>query len=103
MASCRRSSVRSKLPYIPSATPADLERPITYRRRPIEGVNASNNDGDGIRAVGGNADIRIGRSTVTNNGIGLSTVNGGLIHSCGTNQINRNTNDNITPNPTPMK
>jgi len=63
----------------------------------LDGAVASSNLGEGIRAVGANAVIRMGRSTITNNGIGVQTASAGVVQSYGTNQITGNTNDGVVP------
>lgn len=50
-------------------------------------------NGTGVRADGSATGILLGGSTVTLNGTGLSTVNGGSIFSYGTNNINNNAVD----------
>jgi hypothetical protein len=62
----------------------------------LDGVVASNNAGEGIRIVGPNANLRVGRSTINNNGVGI-TQSGGSIRSYGTNQFNGNTDDGVIP------
>jgi hypothetical protein len=63
----------------------------------LDGSVASSNLGEGVRAVGANAVIRMGRSTITNNGIGVQTGNGGVVQSYGTNQITGNVNNGVAP------
>lgn len=62
----------------------------------LDGTVASSNAGEGVRVVGAGATIRMGRSTVTNNGIGLQTA-GGTLQSYGTNQVTGNLNDGVAP------
>jgi len=62
----------------------------------LDGVVSSNNAGEGIRVVGANANLRIGRSTISYNGVGM-TLSGGNIRSYGTNQFNGNTDDGVIP------
>lgn len=64
----------------------------------VDGVAVANNGANGgLRANGANATIRVGRSTVSGNTTGTAILNGGVISSYGTNQINGNTADG--PNP----
>lgn len=56
----------------------------------LRNVVASNNAGEGVRAVGANSTIRIGGSIISGNGSGVVTALGGQILSYGTNQINGN-------------
>jgi len=64
----------------------------------VDGVAVANNGAaGGLRADGANATIRIGRSTISGNTTGTAIVNGGVISSYGTNQLNGNTADG--PNP----
>ena len=58
---------------------------------------ANNGAAGGLRADGANATIRVGRSTISGNTTGTAIVNGGVISSYGTNQLNGNTADG--PNP----
>ena len=58
---------------------------------------ANNGASGGLRVDGANATIRVGRSSISGNGLGTAIVNGGVISSYGTNQINGNTADG--PNP----
>ncbi|WP_102959144.1 hypothetical protein [Mangrovicella endophytica] len=68
-------------------------------RMMLDGVLVANNAGEGVRSVGANSAILIGRSSVTNNGTGLQTASGGTIYSYGTNQVNANTSDGVAPTP----
>ncbi|MES0041446.1 right-handed parallel beta-helix repeat-containing protein [Mesorhizobium sp. M0091] len=64
----------------------------------VDGVAVANNGAaGGLRADGANATIRVGRSTISGNTTGTAIVNGGVISSYGTNQLNGNTADG--PNP----
>lgn len=63
----------------------------------LDGAVASSNLGEGVRVVGANAVIRMGRSTITNNATGVQTASGGVVQSYGTNQITGNTNDGVVP------
>ena len=64
----------------------------------VDGVAVANNGaGGGLRVDGANATIRVGRSTISGNTTGTAVVNGGVISSYGTNQLNGNTADG--PNP----
>lgn len=63
----------------------------------LDDVVASSNIGEGVRVVGANATVRLGRSTITNNGIGLQTASSGVLQSYGTNQVNGNVNDGVAP------
>lgn len=62
-------------------------------RMMLNRVTSTNNLGEGVRAAGANADIRIGSSVVTGNGTGLAAASSGQILSYGNNQINGNTVD----------
>jgi hypothetical protein len=53
----------------------------------------TNNLGEGLRAVGANARIRVGTSWVTGNGTGVVSASGGRVQSYGDNKINGNTVD----------
>jgi hypothetical protein len=53
-------------------------------------VTSTNNAGDGVRAVGPNALIRMGSSVVTGNGTGVSASGGALLQSYGNNQLDGN-------------
>ena len=60
----------------------------------VDGVAVANNGASGgLRVDGANATIRVGRSTISGNGTGTVIVNGGVISSYGTNQLNGNTAD----------
>ncbi|MBA1143317.1 right-handed parallel beta-helix repeat-containing protein [Mesorhizobium neociceri] len=64
----------------------------------VDGVAVANNGAaGGLRVDGANATIRVGRSTISGNTTGTAIVNGGVISSYGTNQLNGNTADG--PNP----
>lgn len=56
-------------------------------------VQIEGNSGVGVRADGATAEVRISDSTVTNNGTGLSAVNGGQLISFQNNAIFGNTVD----------
>jgi len=58
------------------------------------------NSGFGIRADGGAARIRVGNTTITGNGTGVSFVNGGIIFSYGTNRLDFNSTDGAFQAPT---
>jgi hypothetical protein len=102
-----------------SGVRADATSTTGTVRVTLEGSSASGNTNDGATAIanstGGsilmidksvmvnntlsgvvanNASVLIGSSTVTANGTGLSTSNGGVVLSYRTNSINGNTNDN---------
>ncbi len=63
-------------------------------RMMLNRVVSVNNLGDGVRAVGGNAVVRIGSSVVTgNSGTGIIGASGGQLQSYGNNQVNSNTAD----------
>jgi hypothetical protein len=53
----------------------------------------SSNLNAGIANDGANATIRVGSSTITGNGLGVSPANGGLIRSYGDNRNDGNAND----------
>jgi hypothetical protein len=72
-------------------------------RMMLDGVVASNNKGEGVRVVNPNGNVRIGRSTVTYNGIGIVTDAGGNLRSYGDNFIDGNTNDGVLPITSPQK
>lgn len=72
-------------------------------RMMLDGVVSSNNSGDGVRAVGSNVGVRIGRSTVSYNGTGVTAKDGGVVLSYGDNFINGNTVDGVTPPLSPQK
>jgi len=63
----------------------------------LDDVVSSKNSGEGIRVVGPNVGVRIGRSTVSYNGTGISATGGGNILSYGDNFIDGNTVDGFTP------
>ncbi len=52
-------------------------------------------NGLGVNSNGARSNVIIGRSTITENQIGLATGGGGRIFSYGTNEINGNNNDNV--------
>jgi hypothetical protein len=54
---------------------------------------ASVNNVTGIFVQGAGATVRIGDSTVSGNGTGLSTSSGGVINSYGTNKVHGNNSD----------
>lgn len=68
----------------------------------LDGVIASSNGGEGVRVVGANAAVRIGRSTVNYNAVGVS-VAGGNLRSYGDNFIDGNTDDGGLPITSPQK
>jgi hypothetical protein len=72
-------------------------------RMMLDGIVASNNLGEGVRSVGANATVRIGRSTVSANGTGLVSASSGQLLSYGTNQVNGNTVDGNPTGPVAMK
>jgi hypothetical protein len=59
----------------------------------IDGSNIVNNHGTGIRSSGGNSYVRIGGSTISVNGIGVSADKGGFLQSFKNNQIGGNATD----------
>ncbi|RWC47447.1 MAG: right-handed parallel beta-helix repeat-containing protein [Mesorhizobium sp.] len=70
----------------------------------VDSVAVANNGASGgLRVDGANATIRIGRSTISGNGLGTAIVNGGAISSYGNNQINGNTSDGPNPPTIPLK
>ena len=69
----------------------------------LDGVVVSNNAGEGVRVVGPNVGVRIGRSTVSYNGTGITATGGGNILSYGDNFIDGNTVDGVTPPLSPQK
>lgn len=72
-------------------------------RMMLDGVVSANNDGEGIRVAGVNANLRLGRSTINYNEVGIAVVSSGNILSYGTNQFNGNTNDGVIPAIDPMR
>jgi hypothetical protein len=68
--------------------------PATEIRLMIINTEISKN-GIGVNSNGGQSHVIIGRSTVTENQVGLATAGGGAIYSYGTNEINGNNNDNV--------
>lgn len=70
----------------------------------VDGVTVANNGAaGGLRVDGANATIRVGRSTISGNATGTAIVNGGVISSYGTNQLNGNTADGPNPPTIPQK
>ncbi|WP_292189301.1 right-handed parallel beta-helix repeat-containing protein [Mesorhizobium sp.] len=70
----------------------------------VDGVAVANNGlAGGLRAEGANATIRVGRSTISGNGLGTGIFSGGVISSYGDNQINGNTSDGPNPPIIPLK
>jgi len=59
----------------------------------IDGSSIVNNYGTGIRSSGGNSYVRIGGSTISVNGIGVSTDTGGFLQSFKNNHIAGNGTD----------
>lgn len=59
----------------------------------IDNTASSSNAGVGINATGSGATVRIGRSTVTNNVTGVSSISSGVLRTYQTNQINGNLSD----------
>ena len=66
-------------------------------RMMLNRVTSTNNLGEGVRAAGANADIRIGSSVVTGNGTGLAAASSGQIQSYGNKQRKGNTVDGSPP------
>lgn len=64
----------------------------------LDNVVSASNAGVGVNATGSGALVRIGRSTVTNNVTGVSSVSSGVMRTYQTNQINGNLSDG-TPIP----
>ncbi|QND65106.1 right-handed parallel beta-helix repeat-containing protein [Mesorhizobium loti] len=70
----------------------------------VDSVAVANNGASGgLRVDGANATVRVGRSTISGNGLGTAIVNGGVISSYGSNQINGNTSDGPNPPTIPLK
>ena len=70
----------------------------------VDGVTVANNGAaGGLRVDGANATIRVGRSSISGNATGTAIVNGGVISSYGTNQLNGNTSDGPNPPTIPQK
>ena len=70
----------------------------------VDGVTVANNGAaGGLRVDGANATIRVGRSSISGNSTGTAIVNGGVISSYGTNQLNGNTSDGPNPPTIPQK
>jgi len=63
---------------------------------------ANNGAAGGLRVDGANANIRVGRSTISGNATGTAIVNGGVISSYGNNEINGNTSDGPNPPVIPL-
>ena len=63
---------------------------------------ANNGAAGGLRVDGANATSGVGRSTISGNSTGTAIVNGGVISSYGTNQINGNTSDGPKPPVIPL-
>jgi hypothetical protein len=66
-------------------------------------VVANNGASGGLRVDGANATVRVGRSTISGNGLGTAIANGGVISSYANNQINGNTSDGPNPPTIPAK
>jgi len=56
----------------------------------VERTSSVNNGGSGIAANGAHATVLLGRSTLTRNGAGVTTVNSGQLISYGNNKNNNN-------------
>jgi len=56
----------------------------------MQGSNVSNNPGTGITANGAQVQLRVGNSTISFNGTGLSSLNGAQIFSYGDNRLGMN-------------
>src|SRR5262245_54460053 len=63
---------------------------------------ASNNQ-TGVSALGGNATVRIGQSTITGNTVGWIGVGGATVRSYGNNNIDGNTGSQAAPVAIPLK
>src|SRR5262249_1538848 len=57
----------------------------------------------GLAAVGNNAVLRVTRSTVTANAIGLQSGTGGVLSSYGDNYVDGNTTDGVPTSTIPLK
>jgi hypothetical protein len=66
-------------------------------------VSAINGPNGGLRVDGSNLNLRIGNSTISGNGTGIVTLNGGVVSSYLTNQIDGNVSNGPTPPPIPLK
>lgn len=69
----------------------------------LDRVTVSGNAGEGLRAVGANALIRIGNSVVTANGIGIVPTAGGVIQTYGGNQLDGNTSEGAPSYAVPLR
>ncbi|RWC47446.1 MAG: right-handed parallel beta-helix repeat-containing protein [Mesorhizobium sp.] len=70
----------------------------------VDSVAVANNGASGgLRVDGANATIRIGRSTISGNGLGTAILNGGVVSSYGNNQLNGNTADGPNPPTIPQE
>lgn len=69
----------------------------------LDGVVSSSNAGEGVRVVNPNGNVRIGRSSVVYNGIGIVTEAGGNLRSYGDNFIDGNTDNGVLPIIDPQK
>jgi hypothetical protein len=69
----------------------------------LDGVVSSSNAGEGVRVVNPNGNVRIGRSSVVYNGIGIALASGGNLRSYGDNFIDGNTDDGPLPTVDPQK
>jgi len=63
----------------------------------VESTSSVSNAGSGILADGPGATVLLGRSNITRNGAGVSTVNGGQLISYGNNQNSNNPGGEGTP------
>lgn len=72
-------------------------------RMMLDGVVSSSNAGEGVRAVGSNVGVRIGRSTVSHNGTGITTTSGANVLSYGDNFIDGNAVAGVTPPLSPQR
>ncbi|UVO52826.1 right-handed parallel beta-helix repeat-containing protein [Sphingomonas sp. SUN039] len=59
----------------------------------INGVLVANNSGTGIVVNGAAARARVGNSTITSNGVGVSQTGGGIVFTYGNNRNDANTTD----------
>jgi hypothetical protein len=65
-----------------------------------DNVTSSHNNGFGVRAVGSTATVKLSRSTVTGNVVGIGASSGGALVSYGDNRITDNVNGDGAPTST---
>lgn len=72
-----------------------VENSASVSRVLIESGTISDFAGIGISVAGANSDVRVGNSTITNNGTGLSASSSGEIISFGDNRVRGNNSDGL--------